>query len=204
MFQGTLKEYSSSKALLNSVKNKAAKKNPDVLVLKSNLLKSEKYKIISEDVEGLKNHTDSFGIVTVKGKGSEAYKKERGMVTDHMYGLQVRAKGDAILERTISKDPRDRYGYQQPSLKPHFVGDMRQGNKVGEVKIGTKTHPLYDVIYINSEYLERTAKAEGGEMTVDEGVFISDIYALDALGDNTREAKNAGGKVLSALKRNCN
>mgnify|MGYP003635682703 CR=1 FL=1 len=204
VFQGTLKEYSSSKALLNSVKNKAAKKNPDVLVLKSNLLKSEKYKIISEDVEGLKNHTDSFGIVTVKGKSSEAYKKERGMVTDHMYGLQVRAKGDAILERTISKDPRDRYGYQQPSLKPHFVGDMRQGNKVGEVKIGTKTHPLYDVIYINSEYLERTAKAEGGEMTVDEGVFISDIYALDALGDNTREAKNAGGKVLSALKRNCN
>jgi hypothetical protein len=164
--------------MLESVRKEAVKKNSDITILKSNLLKNNKYKIVSEDIEGLQDHTDRFGIVTVVGKNTLKYKKDRGMESDHMYGLQVEVKGDAVLERKVTKDKNNKYGYAQPSLKPHFVGDMKQGNKVGEIKMQGKIHPLYDVIRVDAESLSsKTTKAQGGAIKTQLIVFDAELLA---------------------------
>jgi hypothetical protein len=178
VFQGVLQDYSSNTKMLESVRKEAVKKNSDITILKSNLLKNNKYKIVSEDIEGLQDHTDRFGIVTVVGKNTLKYKKDRGMESDHMYGLQVEVKGDAVLERKVTKDKNNKYGYAQPSLKPHFVGDMKQGNKVGEIKMQGKIHPLYDVIRVDAESLSsKTTKAQGGAIKTQLIVFDAELLA---------------------------
>ena len=178
VFQGVLQDYSSNTKMLEGVRKEAVKKNSDITILKSNLLKNNKYKIVSEDIEGLQDHTDRFGIVTVVGKNTLKYKKDRGMESDHMYGLQVEVKGDAVLERKVTKDKNNKYGYAQPSLKPHFVGDMKQGNKVGEIKMQGKIHPLYDVIRVDAESLSsKTTKAQGGAIETQLIVFDAELLA---------------------------
>ena len=178
VFQGVLQDYSSNTKMLESVKKEAVKKNSDITILKSNLLKNNKYKIVSEDIEGLQDHTDRFGIVTVVGKNTLKYKKDRGMESDHMYGLQVEVKGDAVLERKVTKKKNNKYGYAQPSLKPHFVGDMKQGNKVGEIKVRGKIHPLYDVVRVDAESLSsKTTKAQGGAIKTQLIVFDAELLA---------------------------
>jgi hypothetical protein len=58
------------------------------------------------------------------------------------------------------------------------VGDMKQGNKVGEIKMQGKIHPLYDVIRVDAESLSsKTTKAQGGAIKTQLIVFDAELLA---------------------------
>ena len=173
IMKGRLRSFSTDEKFTKQIEEAAQQKknNKDITTLKTNLINPRNYTLINSKVEGLKNHLQGKRfIVTVEGKGGKQYKKDRGVETNHAYGLTVKAKGDGFLQRVLKPEPKNRYktaegeGYAQPSLRPHYIGDYKTGKRIGTIiTSGKRKHPLYDTIYIDAEDLrDYVGKAEGG------------------------------------------
>jgi len=91
-----------------------------------NLLQPEKFKIRVGQSFGTLDHP----IVTV----------EQG--PKHFYSFDMQVVGPVIMQK-IKKDV-------QPNLRPSTIGKINLGDVVGEIKIGKKTHPIYNKIEIDS------------------------------------------------------
>ncbi len=186
-FKAKIKEDKISEEDMKAIQEVVNQKpDKDVAFLRTNLLDSTKYKILSSTVKGLKGHTDRYGISAVQATDfktmkstKKQYKKDKGMKSDHIYGLHVDVKGDGALLRHIKSAPDSKYGFSQPSLRPHFVGDIQPGKRIGSIKVGANTHPLYDVIRIDAENLSRPSNVK--EPLTNES-FIDDIN--DAFNDS--------------------
>jgi len=214
-FKGSLAENEITE---EQVKNLAKQlRSEDVGLLKTNLLKKNKFTIVEDktggELESLNKGGDSYGIVTVAVSGvknAPQYKQKRGMETDHIYGLHLNINGDAALLRHKVKDTKasakkGKTVYQQPSLKPTMVGDMKGRNIVGTIKIGKREHPLYDIIDVDaatfSDYDFNTGGIVDNNSNLvefDASIFEEDTLNMNAGGmsmDKQMELFEEGGNV---------
>jgi len=213
-FKGTLSEDDITE---EQVKNLAKElRSEDVGLLKTNLLKKDKFTVVDDrtggQLESIGKEGDSYGIVTVAVSGvknAPQYKKNRGMESDHIYGLHLNIEGDAALLTHKVKDARasakkGKTVYQQPSLKPTMVGDMRGRNVIGTIKVaGRKEHPLYDVIDIDAATFSDYGFNAGGLLNnnlveFDASIFEEDTINMNAGGlsmDKQMELFEDGGNV---------
>lgn len=190
----------------------------DVAFLRTNLLDSTKYKILSSKVKGLKGHTNRYGISAVQATDfktmkstKDQYQKNKGMNSDHIYGLHVDVKGEGALLRHLKSDPKSKYGFAQPSLRPHFVGDIVPGKKIGTIKVGANNHPLYDVIRIDAEDLSRPSNVKEpltnesivGDMNTyfDNVMDMKNVKSYEELEEQAAIMKTTEGGTLADLTR---
>ena len=190
----------------------------DVAFLRTNLLDSTKYKILSSKVKGLKGHTERYGISAVQATDfktmkstQDQYQKNKGMNSDHIYGLHVDVKGEGALLRHLKSAPKTKYGFAQPSLRPHFVGDIVPGKKIGTIKVGANNHPLYDVIRIDAEDLSRPSNVKEpltnesivGDMNTyfDNVMDMKNVKSYDELKEQAAIMKTTEGGTLADLTR---
>ena len=154
-------EYDGENLTLAQMKENYKKatgvKSPQTV--RTNLLQPEKFRIIEDGKEGRLDNP----IVAVEGKGSE-----------HFYTLDTQFVGPVRMNRMTRKGKDGKV--PQPNLRPETVGDIVLGDIIGTIKVGKKTHPLYDYIEVD------------GTPSLPEGV-------------TKREKFVRGGKVLTALKR---
>ena len=204
-FKGTLSEDDITE---EQVKNLAKElRSEDVGLLKTNLLKKDKFTVVDDktggQLESIGKGGDSYGIVTVAVSGvknASQYRQTRGMETDHIYGLHLNIKGDAALIRHKVKDTRasakkGKEVYQQPTLKPTMVGDMMGRNVVGTIKIGKREHPLYDVIDVDAATFSDYGFNQGGLLNNNVVEFDASIFEDDTIN------MNEGGAVMPMEKQ---
>jgi hypothetical protein len=215
-FKGTLSEDDITE---EQIKNLAKQlRSEDVGLLKTNLLKKDKFTVVDDktggQLESIGKEGNSYGIVTVAVSGvknAPQYKKNRGMESDHIYGLHLNIEGDAALLTHKVKDARasakkGKTVYQQPSLKPTMVGDMKGRNVIGTIKVaGRKEHPLYDIIDVDaatfSDYdfnLGGVVDNNSNLVEFDASVFEEDTLNMNAGGmsmDKQMELFEDGGDV---------
>ena len=205
-FKGTLSEDDITE---EQIKNLAKQlRSEDVGLLKTNLLKKDKFTVVDDKTGGqldsIGKEGDSYGIVTVAVSGvknAPQYKKNRGMESDHIYGLHLNIEGDAALLTHKVKDVRasakkGKEVYQQPSLKPTMVGDMRGRNIIGTIKVaGRKEHPLYDVIDVDAATFSDYGFNQGGLLNNNVVEFDASIFEDDTIN------MNEGGAVMPMEKQ---
>jgi hypothetical protein len=74
----------------------------------------------------------------------------------HYYTLDTQFVGPVNMKKMTDKVNRKlksgeiKEEVQQPNLRPATVGDIRLGNIVAEIKVGSRTHPLYDYIEVDA------------------------------------------------------
>lgn len=109
--------------------------------INTNLLQPERFKVMVEGKERLLDHP----IVAVQPKNGK-----------HYYTLDTQFVGPVNMKRMTAKINRKlksgkiKEEVPQPNLRPATVGDIRLGNKVAEIKVGSRTHPLYDYIEVDA------------------------------------------------------
>lgn len=109
--------------------------------INTNLLQPERFKVLVAGEERLLDHP----IVAVQPKSGH-----------HYYTLDTQFVGPVNMKKMTAKIKRTlksgeiKEEVPQPNLRPATVGDIRLGNKVGEIKVGSKTHPLYDYIEVDA------------------------------------------------------
>ena len=109
--------------------------------INTNLLQPERFKVISNNEERLLDHP----IIAVQPKSGK-----------HYYTLDTQFVGPVNMKRMTDKVRRKlksgeiKEEVPQPNLRPATVGDVRLGNVVGEIKVGSKTHSLYDYIEVDA------------------------------------------------------
>ena len=109
--------------------------------INTNLLQPERFKIMVEGEERLLDHP----IVAVQPKSGK-----------HYYTLDTQFVGPVNMKRMTTKINRKlksgeiKEEVPQPNLRPATVGDIRLGNQVAEIKVGSKVHPLYDYIEVDA------------------------------------------------------
>jgi hypothetical protein len=130
--------------------------------VRTNLLQPEKFRVITDSGEQRLDNP----IVAVEGRGSK-----------HFYTLDTQFVGPVRMNKLTKKNSKGRV--LQPNLRPETVGDISLGKIVGQIKVGKKTHPLYDYIEVD------------GTPSLPEGVTKRDKF-------------QRGGRVLNALKRKQN
>jgi hypothetical protein len=123
------------------------------------------------------------------------------MESDHIYGLHLNIQGDAALLTHKVKDVRasakkGQTVYQQPSLKPTMVGNMKGRNIIGTIKVaGRKKHPLYDVIDIDAATFSDYGFNAGGLLNNNLVEFDASIFEEDTIN------MNEGGAVMPMEKQ---
>ena len=109
--------------------------------INTNLLQPERFKVIFNNEERLLDHP----IIAVQPKSGK-----------HYYTLDTQFVGPVNMKRMTDKVQRKlksgkiKEEVPQPNLRPATVGDVRLGNVVGEIKVGSKTHSLYDYIEVDA------------------------------------------------------
>jgi hypothetical protein len=127
-------EYDGDNLTLAQMKENYKKstgvKSPQTV--RTNLLQPEKFRIIEDGKEGRLDNP----IVAVEGRGSE-----------HFYTLDTQFVGPVRMNRMTRKGKDGKV--PQPNLRPETVGDIVLGDIIGTIKVGKKTHPLYDYIEVD-------------------------------------------------------
>lgn len=127
-------EYDGENLTLAQMKENYKKatgvKSPQTV--RTNLLQPEKFRIIEDGKEGRLDNP----IVAVEGRGSE-----------HFYTLDTQFVGPVRMNRMTRKGKDGKV--PQPNLRPETVGDIVLGDIIGTIKVGKKTHPLYDYIEVD-------------------------------------------------------
>jgi hypothetical protein len=218
-FKAKIKEDKISEEDMKEIQEIVNQKpDKDVAFLRTNLLDSTKYKILSSKIKGLKGHTDRYGISAVQATDfktmkstKKQYKKDKGMKSDHIYGLHVDVKGDGALLRHLKSAPKSKYGFAQPSLRPHFVGDIQPGKRIGTIKVNANNHPLYDVIRIDAEDLSRPSNVKEpltnesiiGDVNTyfDDVMDMKNVKSYDELEEQAAIMKTTEGGTLADLTR---
>jgi len=112
--------------------------------IRTNLLQPEKFKILDNSGEGrFLDHP----IVTVQPMSGKR---------PHFYTLDMQFTGPVTMDRSLTKIKRTnkktgeiKEEVPQPNLRPYTVGDVKLGDKIGEITVGKKKHPLYNYIEVD-------------------------------------------------------
>lgn len=118
------------------------------------------------------NPPSTSTIVSVEGQGR------------HVYSLKANFESGVELTRYSEKK-------SEPRLRPTAYGELKLGNKVGEISIRGKLHPVYDSIGV-------TAKAQGSRF-MPEGVDLSPEDLNPIANRQEAEGLFADGKRIFAF-----
>jgi hypothetical protein len=137
-------ELSVDEMKANYVANTGKKAN-DARVIRTNLVQPEKFKIATESGERFLDHP----IVAVQ-QMSGKHPGNPDHSAPHFYTLDAQFKGPVRMDRATAVDKKGKA--PQPNLRPATVGgpeDIQLGNVVGEIRIGTNKHKLYDYVEVD-------------------------------------------------------
>ena len=134
----TLSENLTIEDMLKNYKQNTGSTGKEI---NTNLLQPGRFKVIVNNEERLLDHP----IVAVQPKSGK-----------HYYTLDTQFVGPVNMKKMTTKVNRTlksgeiKEEVPQPNLRPATVGDIRLGNQVGEIKVGSKMHPLYDYIEVDA------------------------------------------------------
>jgi hypothetical protein len=124
---------------------KTGKKANDARVIRTNLVQPEKFKIATESGERFLDHP-IVAVQQMSGKHPANPKHS----APHFYTLDAQFKGPVRMDRATAVNKEGKA--PQPNLRPATVGgpeDIQLGNVVGEIRIGTNKHKLYDYVEVD-------------------------------------------------------
>tara|TARA_R110002020_G_scaffold61540_2_gene165501 strand:+ start:701 stop:3574 length:2874 start_codon:yes stop_codon:yes gene_type:complete len=160
--------------------------------IRTNLLQPEKFKILDESGEGrFLDHP----IVTVQPMSGKR---------PHFYTLDMQFTGPVTMDRSLTKIKRTnkktgeiKEEVPQPNLRPYTVGDVKLGDKIGEITVGKKKHPLYNYIEVDGtssapkemKSIEKFNKG-GTAMSMSKQMEMFDLGGLNDQGNTVDPVTN--------------